>query len=100
MSSGIFPVGNKILILPDQVAETTESGIILGTPQQIEREQLGQTEGVVLAVGPDAYSDAKLPWCSVGDKVVIARYSGMMRKGNDDKMYRIISDNDVVAVIS
>jgi co-chaperonin GroES (HSP10) len=92
-------MGSRVLILPKQIEEKTKSGILLGTPEQLDREQLAQTEGIVVALGLDAYSDFKSPWCKVGDKVVIAKYAGMMRTGNDEVWYRLINDTDVVAVL-
>jgi co-chaperonin GroES (HSP10) len=99
MSSGIVPQGHRILVLPDQISDKTASGIVIFSPTQLEREQLGQTEGVVVALGEDSYTDFKSAWCKVGDKVIIARYAGMMRTGNDGLSYRIISDTDVVALL-
>lgn len=98
-NSGITPVGISILVLPDNVEEKTASGIIVGTIEQLEREQLKQTDGVVVAVADNAYFD-EAPRCKVGDRVVMAAYAGMLRKGNDDIMYRLIRDADVIAVIS
>ena len=98
-SSGIKPVGVSILILPDSVEQKTASGIVLATDTQLEREQLRQTDGVVIEIAANAYYDEK-PRCKVGDRVIMAAYAGMVRKGLDDKSYRLIKDNDVVAIIT
>lgn len=98
-TSGIKPVGVSILILPDNVEQKTASGIVLATDTQIEREQLRQTDGVVVELAANAYYDEK-PRCAVGDRVIMAAYAGMVRKGLDDKSYRLIKDNDVVAIIT
>lgn len=95
--SGILPVGVSILIKPLEVEQTTASGIIVRTHSEQDREEMKQTEGLVIAVGPAAYYDEKEPRCKVGDKVVIAAYAGMVRKGKDDIIYRLILDNDVKA---
>ena len=97
--SGIKPVGLSLVIEPDQVAETTESGIVLGTPEQLEREQLRQTDGLVLAIGSMAFFDEKEVRCKVGDRVVMKAHAGMMRKGTDGKQYRIIADSDVIGIL-
>ena len=97
--SGIEPKGHRVLILPEQVSEFSTGGIIVATATQLDREQLGQTDGVVVAIGNTAYEDLSSPWCKVGDKVLIAKYCGMMRQGTDEVWYRIISDTDVVAVL-
>ena len=98
--SGICPFRNSILLLPKQISEKSESGIIMCSPAQLEREQLGQTEGVVVAIGSTAFKESgasDLP--KVGDTVVFTRYAGMMRKGSDELQDRLIIDEDVRAVI-
>lgn len=98
-TSGIKPVGVSILILPDAVEQKTESGIVLATDTQLERQQLRQTDGVVIEIAENAYYDEK-PRCKVGDRVIMAAYAGMVREGLDNKSYRLIKDNDVVAIIT
>ena len=97
--SGIQPVGHRVLILPEQIEEKTEAGIILHTASQKSREEMAQINGVVVAIGTTAYSDQESPWCKVGDKVIIGKYAGLIYQGNDDKSYRVINDLDVVAVL-
>lgn len=98
-NSGIRPVGETILVLPDQIEEKTAGGIIVGTPADIERQQLGQIEGVVVAVSPYAWADEEVPRATVGDRVIFAKYAGMVRKGKDELTYRLINDTDVKAVL-
>jgi co-chaperonin GroES (HSP10) len=97
--SGITPRGHRVLVLPDEIDEKSEGGIYLGTATQLDREQMGQTDGIVIEMGPNAYNDQVSPWCSVGERVIFAKYSGLMRKGNDGKTYRIVNDLDIVATI-
>lgn len=98
-TSGIWPVATSVLVEPDQVAQTTESGIVVSSNAQHEREEMKQTDGVVVAIGPHAYYDEKQPRCKVGDRVVMAVYAGMVRKGKDGKTYRLIKDDDVIALL-
>lgn len=97
--SGITPVGVSVLVLPEQVEEKTESGIITVTEKEKDRHELGQTDALVIAIGEAAYFDEKVPRCKVGDRVIMAKYSGMIRKGNDDLTYRLIRDSDVLAIL-
>lgn len=99
MSPGVRPVGHILLVLPLEVEKKTASGIVLATESQNRREEMGQTEAQVIALGSTAYNDQPEPWCSVGDRVVFARYAGTERKGADGKMYRLINDLDVKAVL-
>lgn len=97
--SGIKPVGYSLVVEPDQVEEQTAAGIYVGTPEQIEREQMKQTDGVVLAIGPMAFSDEKENRCKDGDRIVMRAYAGMIRKGVDGRAYRIIADTEVIGIL-
>ena len=99
-NSGIRPFRNCILLLPKQIEEKTEAGIFVATQGQLEREQLAQTEGVVVAIGALAFQGWEaedLP--RIGDTVVFTKYAGMMREGKDSLQYRLIIDEDVRAVV-
>lgn len=96
--SGITPVGISILVLPDNVEQVTSSGIVVSTDTQHSREELAQTDGEVIAIAAHAYYD-EAPRCKVGDRVIMASYSGIVRTGNDGLRYRLIKDNDVVALL-
>lgn len=97
--SGIIPVGVSILVKPDSIEQTSASGIILSTHSEHEREEMRQTDGVVIEIGPNAFFDEKTPRCVVGDRVVMTAFAGMRRIGNDDEWYRLINDNDVKAIL-
>jgi chaperonin GroES len=119
--SGIYPSGNRILIKPDALEEKTEGGIII-PPKERERHQQAQTAGILIAVGPDAWShmtkktyrviDGELrlvemetsgysdPFAEEGDRVTFARYGGLQVRGEDGEMYRILNDEDITARVS
>lgn len=99
--SGIRPFRNCILLLPKQIEEKTAAGIIVATSSQLEREQLAQTEGVVVSLGALAFKGWEaedLP--KIGDIVVFTKYAGMMRNGEDGLQYRLIIDEDVRAIVN
>ena len=99
-TSGINPVGHRLLVLPEEVEEVSESGIIISVGQQKDREQLAQIRGTVVAMGTTAYADQKDAWCKVGDFITFGKYSGLIYRENetkDNKEYRVINDLDVVA---
>lgn len=106
MTLGIKAVGISVIVLPDQIKTETESGIITMTDTEAEREQMAQTHGVVVDIGPIAWHDEVdkdgnvIPRCKVGDKVVMMAYAGMIRKGPDGTSYRLIRDTDVIGVIN
>lgn len=101
--SGIEPRGPRVLLLPDQIEETSPGGIVVATGTQLMREELAQTEGLVVALGSTAYREPPFdndtdPWCKVGDRVIFAKYAGLVCPGNDGKKYRLVHDRDIVAL--
>lgn len=98
-TSGIRPVGHRILILPEQVQSKTASGIIVHTDSQADREALAQMYGKVVEMGGDCYADTRTVWCTVGNRVSFAKYSGLIYEGIDNQVYRVINDLDVVSLV-
>ena len=97
--SGINPVGWRLLIKPQEVREVSEGGIILTTEVTKDREQMGNTTGVVVAMGSQCYADEPAPWCAVGDKVIFAKYAGLLYLGKDGFKYRMINDKDITGTL-
>lgn len=96
---GINPKGYRLLVLPDEVEVTTKSGIVISSGSQTQREELAQVDGVVVAMGNTCFDKELEPWCKVGDRVIFGKYSGIIRKGNDGKTYRLLNDENVVATL-
>jgi len=86
------PLGNRVVVSPLTEEETTKSGIIL--PDTVDKEK--KAEGKVLAIG-DGEKITKLG-LKVGDKVLFGKYAGEEVKV-EEKEYKILSDEDVLAVI-
>ena len=111
--SGITPLGDRVLVKPEKIDEITEGGIVI--PDQVRTQHaLAQSIGYVVALGPDCWIDhvdfgsdgAKKgytgftkPQARVGDRVVYAKYAGVMVPGKDSPDYRIIRDKDVAALV-
>lgn len=101
--SGITPVEFRVVVRPDTPEEVTAGGIIL-TRTTVDADQLAADEGILVAVSPLAFSYGEWPEGSrkpqVGDRVIFARYAGVLRKGkNGAEDHRIILDKDIMAVI-
>ena len=99
--SGIYPTEFKVLIAPIEVEEKTKGGIII-PDQTKERDQFAQMEGQLIAISPLAFSYAdwngyKPP--KPGDRVLFAKYAGTVVTGRDGKMYRLVNDKDLTAVL-
>ncbi len=86
------PLGNRIVVSPLTEEETTKSGIIL--PDTVDKEK--KAEGKVLAIG-SGEKIIKLG-LKVGDKVLFGKYAGEEVKVEEVE-YKILSDEDVLAVI-
>lgn len=98
--SGITPVLNRILLKPMFVVNKTDSGIIIATDDMSEREQMANTTGEVVAIGDLAFKgEYDEPPFKVGDKVIFAKYAGLMYVGKDGHKYRMINDDDITGVL-
>lgn len=98
-NSGIVPKGPRVLILPKEVDEKSEAGIILQSASQKDREEMAQMYGTVVAVGNTAWSDQPASFAEVGEDVIFAKYAGHIFQGNDGIKYRLVNDLDIVATI-
>lgn len=88
----------KVLVLPDQIATESEGGIQF-LEKEIERDEMKQTEGVIVNFGSNAFDDWK-EGPEIGDKIIFGKYAGQMLDGDDGKRYRLIRDKDVLATRS
>ena len=119
--SGVFPCGDRVVVLPDVIEEMTPGGIII-PESNLEKHQHSQMAGILVAVGSDAWThsvitverliDGQLkvverrtsgyskPFAKVGDRVCFARYNGQLFDGEDGKKYRLLNDEDITANVS
>ena len=100
IKTSIIPVGHHLLVLPEIVEEKTTGGIYI--PETVrDKEQNGATRGTLISCGPNAWQafDDGKPWAKPGDKVVFARYAGFIIDDDNGEKYRLINDEDIIAVI-
>jgi len=95
--SDIIPIGTRLLVETEVVAEKTPGGIHL--PDSVRAQQnVAATKGKILAMGDDAFCEleegSNKP--EVGDRIIIARYAGLVL---EDENQRLVEDGDIVAVI-
>ena len=115
--SGIYPAGNRVLVFADQIEEKTKDTLIELLPDTIEAQQSANASGVLVAVGPDAFSHItervyhihdqgrelveertrgySEPFASPGDRISFAKYAGQKYTGKDGKRYLVINDEDI-----
>lgn len=91
----IKPLADRVVIKMLEAEETTKSGIILANASK-EKPQVAQ----IVAVGPGGVVDGKeiKMEVKIGDKVLIAKYSGTEVK-LDDEEYIIVRQSDILAIV-
>lgn len=101
MAKTITPVGDRVVIRPlsdEEMSSKSPSGIII--PDTINKEKPEQ--GIVVAVGGgkwDEDGEKRIPMeVKTGDRVVFKSWSESVKI--EDEEYWIISESDVLAVIS
>jgi len=96
------PTGYRILIALPDVEEYYKGSTLLKTSDVMHKEYIMSIMGVVLEMGPDAYSDKeRFPngsWCKEGDYVMFRMNTGTRFKVNG-KEFRLMNDDSVEAVI-
>ena len=91
----IKPLADRVVIKLVEEEETSKGGLIL-TGSAKEKPQVAE----VIAVGPGGNVDGKdvEMIVKVGDKVLTSKYSGTEVKV-DDKEYKVVNQDDILAVI-
>jgi chaperonin GroES len=87
----IKPLGDRILVAPIKEEEVTKSGIVL--PDTAKEKK---AEGNIIAIG-NGEKVTKLG-LAVGQRVIFGKYAGDEVKV-EDKEYKIINHEDLLAVI-
>ena len=94
--SGIHPLECKVLVKPDIVPATSDGGIEFPI-EKVQQDQMAQVKGRLVAVGSEAFEEwGATP--NVGARVYFAKYAGIYVDGDDDAFYRLINDQDIMAV--
>jgi chaperonin GroES len=99
-TSGLAPLDLRVLVLPDTAETVTKGGIIL-PESTAEQKRMAMMFGTLVAIGENAWEEAvaRGPHFNrpkPGDRVVFAKYGGIVVTGKDGKDYRLMNDEDVV----
>jgi len=96
------PVGYKLLIALPTIEDTYDSGLVKAENTK-HVEQVLSMIGLVLDMGPQAYSDPDRypngPWCEVGQYVLFRTNTGTRFRFNGTE-YRLMNDDSIEAVVS
>ena len=92
----IKPLADKVLVKPDEVAESTSAGGIIIPDTAKEKPQKGE----IIAAGPgrtDENGKIIKMNVKVGDKVLYSKYGGSELEYENEK-YLIMSESDILAI--
>lgn len=96
--SGITPMDNRVLVLPDPFAPRTGGGIAIPDDMQERMTEASET-GILIALGSEAWAwnsdrtrrfEGKKP--EPGQRVIFERYAGSYQYGADGNRYRMMDD--------
>ena len=96
MAINVKPLGDRVLVQPIEEQETKKGGIIIPDTAK-EKPQ----EAIVRALGTGKTDDdgKKVAFeVAVGDRVLVSKYGGTEIK-IDGKEYKILSSDDILAVV-
>lgn len=96
----LSPVLHRIILKLDTVEEVTASGIVI-PKDLINKERKAVEIGTVVSIGETAFKDygGSENTLSVGDRVIIAKYSGKDVKDIDEQEYVVCNDEDILVII-
>ena len=96
----LTPVLHRIILKLDSIEEVTASGIVI-PKDLIEKERKAVEIGTVVSIGETAFKDygGSIDTIKVGDRVIIAKYSGKEIKDIDDTQYVVVNDEDILVII-
>ena len=96
MTQNIRPLGDRILVEAVEEAEAKKGGIII---PDTAKEKPMESRVVALGTGKTNDDGKKVPFeMKQGDRLLVARYGGTEIK-LDGKEYKILSSDDVLAVL-
>jgi chaperonin GroES len=93
----LTPLYDNILVRPDEVQKTTESGLIIAT-DSVQRP----TEGTVVAVGAGRIlpgGQRLEPAVRPGDRVLFGQFSGQTIKEDVGAGLMVMKEDDILAVV-
>src|SRR5256712_13949418 len=97
MALNVKPLGDRILVEAVEEKEVKKGGIII--PDSAKEKPM---ESIIIALGTGKTNDdgKKIPFeVKKGDRVLVSKYGGTEIK-LDGKEYKILSTNDILAILN
>ena len=94
------PCGHRILVAPENIDEM--QGSLFLPPETRQNMGDAQIFGNVVKIGATAFKDfGGEAWCKEGDRVAFAKYGGFIIQDPESKKeFRLLNDEDIVAIVS
>jgi len=97
--SGIQPVEDKLLLLPDEPSRVIRG--IIKPDRTREQETMAQVRALLVAVGGNCFEDWDEPIPVVGNRVMVMKYAGIHDiEGVDGRIYQICTARDITAILT
>ena len=95
------PTGWKIMMLMLTIPEKSAGGVIVIDDAK-EQRSVSSPQGVVLAIGEQAYQDPSRfsgPWLRVGDRATVVKYDASMFQLSNGQRLGFVNDTQPISVI-
>ena len=100
------PSGWKLMVLMLTIPETSDGGVIVVDDAK-EQRALASPQGVILAMGPAAYTDRErftvegelVKWHAVGDRITLVKYDASMFQIANGQRLGLLNDTQPIATI-
>ena len=104
----IKPIDDTVLVELKTIGEKYDNSQLCRPISAIDRDQMLETTGILVALGDYAFyslkvneqyvldtkgTKATIP--KIGDRVFFKSYSGILHYGDDGKVYRLMNDKDI-----
>lgn len=98
--SGLKPLGCAVLV---ETYEPQKKGSVIVMPDAVkDRMVMMEQRAIVVAVGPEAWSEEREPRAKPGDHVLITKHAGYVAGADctaDGQTYRLVNDRDIFCAI-
>lgn len=98
----VVPIEYRILVKIGKIEEKTSGGLILPEAHR-DKEIHHQVEAELINYGALAFTDSDGAPIDdrpePGDRIIIAKYSGLAVQDKEGNLYRFANDKDVVAIV-
>jgi co-chaperonin GroES (HSP10) len=96
-----IPTGWKVMMLMLTIPEKSAGGVIVIDDAK-EARSLSSPQGVVLAIGDQAYQDPQrfsAPWLRIGDRITVVKYDASMFQLANGQRLGFVNDTQPISVI-